>query len=776
MPPESSSTAARSADEEAGATPSLTSPTASSWDWALQELSHLTGWLDEWEEKRDGTARAEGRRLAAWEEAASPRLAEPRPFAPRHTRRHVRRRVSVNNETVAAWDCTAYPYPIQIIKGSSDTNYRTMQLNLGVGDFREIWQWTTDTDAHPTVQLNSQAYNVNDGTAYGLFSNSSSSDPDVAPGYVCRFSHLQDSAVCLCKAPYWGFTATITRDGTYYLAKQGGLEVHKLPAVHNLAYPTGSPAPASSLSTCGMTQVLSGRGTGGPINVANSGLTAADMEAAYDLTTDCTSCYMSSSIWTTDGSGTMLTWLPGGQNFADFIDFDYDGVTYLIALGSYDGSVWIIKLDGDGGGDVTGYAYSRVVVDYTGSTSSTRTMAGFGAGYRYGDRIYFSSNSGSGIFEVDYTSLTAVLDRTGADACGFNTTHVCSSVPMGSPAPVPVTLKWVAAAVAPTQSNDGFSCPEAADPFIAPRPPSQPPSPAPSPPPPSPPPSPPACYNERWTGLCITACNDCSCAGCTSHGSQTQSDCEAECSLTAGCTGYARHSGNGACRVYTDTLTLWTASTHSLYTCYGRDTCQPPSLPPPSPPPPLPPPPSSPPSPPSSPPPSPPPPSPPPSPPPPSPPPSPPPTPPPPSPPPPSPPPPSPPPPSPPPSPPPPLPSPPPPSPPPSPASPDFAFNEAVGFQLVTTETCQRGKAVRQVVGDSNACWPTSGALDFHSEAAMPPPPTPLPPDRHVPLPSEAWGCRAEATRPHLRLRHVWLGTSFPQMPSLPIDAFPYAR
>ena len=44
------------------------------------------------------------------------------------------------------------------------------------------------------------------------------------------------------------------------------------------------------------------------------------------------------------------------------------------------GSVLIVKLDGDGGGDVVGHAYSRVSVDYTRSTSSKRTMNGFGAG------------------------------------------------------------------------------------------------------------------------------------------------------------------------------------------------------------------------------------------------------------------------------------------------------------------------------------------------------------------------------------------------------------
>ena len=392
---------------------------------------------------------------------------------------------------VAPWDCTTYPYPIQIIKGTSDANYRTMQLNFADGDFTEIWQWTVDSAEQPTAQLNAQGYNTNDDIAYGLFSDSTSSDPDVAPGYFCRFSAVQNSAECLCQAPYWGNTATITSDGTYYLAREGGLEVQKLPDVHNIAYPVGSPVAVSSLSSCGFSNVLSGRGTGGVIDITAWGLTGADMEAAYGLPTDCTQCYMTTGIWTVDVAGTstgvMQTWKPGGQNMADFIDFEYNSINYLIGLGTYDASVWIIKLDG--AGDVTGYAYSRVVVDYTASTSSKRTMGGFGAGYRYGDRIYVRdpphphTNTGSGIFEVELASLQAVLDRTGDDACDFGKTsgsRVCAevnSLVAASPVPLPVTLKWVAPAVAPTQLNDGFNCPDVVDPFTCPaRPPDRRPS------------------------------------------------------------------------------------------------------------------------------------------------------------------------------------------------------------------------------------------------------------------------------------------------------------
>ena len=66
--------------------------------------------------------------------------------------------------------------------------------------------------------------------------------------------------------------------------------------------------------------------------------------------------------------------------YAHPLHFEYSGVTYLIGVGTYDATIFIVKLDGDGGGDVAGYSYSRTVVDYTGSGVSTRTMSGFGAG------------------------------------------------------------------------------------------------------------------------------------------------------------------------------------------------------------------------------------------------------------------------------------------------------------------------------------------------------------------------------------------------------------
>ena len=254
-----------------------------------------------------------------------------------------------------------------------------MQLNIAAGDFEEMWQWTENTASHPAAEINGIGYNVNDGIAYGMFSPSYPATHGTA--YLCRFSHVQNSAVCLCKAPHWGYTAAITRDGTFYLAKTGGSQIHKLESVHSIANPPSSPAPYSGLSDCNFQLVQQGRGTDGAVDVSNWGLSSSDMDTAYGIDPACVSCARSYlTVWTKDGSGMMTTWKPGGQSFADYIDFEYSGATYLIGLGTSDGSVAIIKLTGDGGGDVVGYAYSRVVVDYTDSSSSVRTMAGFGAG------------------------------------------------------------------------------------------------------------------------------------------------------------------------------------------------------------------------------------------------------------------------------------------------------------------------------------------------------------------------------------------------------------
>ena len=84
---------------------------------------------------------------------------------------------------------------------------------------------------------------------------------------------------------------------------------------------------------------------------------------------------------------TMQTWGPGNQKFSDIIDFDYGGTTYLIGVGQYDGSVWIIKLDGSG--DVEGFGEDlavRLGTDLRTLRQSLAAVAEFkGEVYGHGD-------------------------------------------------------------------------------------------------------------------------------------------------------------------------------------------------------------------------------------------------------------------------------------------------------------------------------------------------------------------------------------------------------
>ena len=281
---------------------------------------------------------------------------------------------------VQQWDCANHPYPVQILKEFGTTQYKTMSLNLIEKTFEQMWTWTQNTASQPTQDMNAMAYNVADGIAYGIFSPDLNTD-----SYLCRFDHTQNSAECLCKAPGWGNAATITSNGDYYYTN-GGPVKYVLQQVQNIPSPASSPADVSTLAPCGMTNLNSGMGTGGAIDVSSAGLTVSMMEAAYGgLSSDCTSsCYMANQgnghIWTKSG-GNMEYWKPGAQTVLDLIDWEYNGRTYLIGLGAYDGSVYMGRVAA-GGSALDGYAWSRVVMDYTAAPSGTTMTSfyGFGAG------------------------------------------------------------------------------------------------------------------------------------------------------------------------------------------------------------------------------------------------------------------------------------------------------------------------------------------------------------------------------------------------------------
>ena len=72
------------------------------------------------------------------------------------------------------------------MKPSGGTSYKMMQLDFAANSFSEMWTFGTQTASTPNSWMNSHAFNVNDGIAYGMFS-------DGTNYALCRFSHIPDS-------------------------------------------------------------------------------------------------------------------------------------------------------------------------------------------------------------------------------------------------------------------------------------------------------------------------------------------------------------------------------------------------------------------------------------------------------------------------------------------------------------------------------------------------------------------------------------------------------
>ena len=123
-------------------------------------------------------------------------------------------------------------------------------------------------------------------------------------GCICNSTH---------RAPLTRAALPALADGTYYLCT-GGTTIKKLANTHSMPSPP-SPAPTSSLPSCGMTTIINGKSTS-PItlDVSAWGLNAAAMNTAYGLTTSCATseCYM--NVWTynsgTDSAATRLEHSP----------------------------------------------------------------------------------------------------------------------------------------------------------------------------------------------------------------------------------------------------------------------------------------------------------------------------------------------------------------------------------------------------------------------------------------------------------------------------------
>ena len=132
---------------------------------------------------------------------------------------------------------------MQMLKRSSDSLYRLVELDIVRNEFNLLYNFTSE----PNAWMNGAAYNPVDGIAYAQFQYGTGN-----PRVLCRFSHWPNSQQCFCTTGSPSlYSATITSDGHYYLSP-GGNSFLKLADVANVTA-------SSPLSPCVTSTILSSK-------------------------------------------------------------------------------------------------------------------------------------------------------------------------------------------------------------------------------------------------------------------------------------------------------------------------------------------------------------------------------------------------------------------------------------------------------------------------------------------------------------------------------------
>ena len=290
---------------------------------------------------------------------------------------------------------------MQMLKRAGDSEFRLVELDILGNAYNTLYSFVTE----PNHDMNGAAFNPVDGIAYAQFQYTSQ-----AQRVLCRFSHLPSSQQCFCTTGTTQLnSATFTSDGHYYLSASGD-------RFQKLAFAAGVAA-SSPLSACAMTTILSSKSISS-LDTTAWGLSAAEATNLWGFSPV-------GSQWAYDDARDLLvSWNPSAQSFVDMVEFDHASTTYLVGSGTGDASLLMVRLDA--AGDADGFAYSRVRIRWNGYANPGGS-SGFGAAYRYGNHIYFSANSGRGIFKVDGDVLGRTLDLADANSCGWLTTHICGA-------------------------------------------------------------------------------------------------------------------------------------------------------------------------------------------------------------------------------------------------------------------------------------------------------------------------------------------------------------
>ena len=361
---------------------------------------------------------------------------------------------------VGAFDCASYPAPLQTVK--EDGTYHLMELHVPTGSYESLFTF----DAKYSY-INAAAYNTVDDIAYGKFTVGSGGS---ATDYLCKFSANPAAAPteCLCvlqaagqggvtTSPMGEINAGAFYEDTLYVSKSGK-SVYAVTGVSSIT-PT-----IPDLSECGGSWEDVVKSI--EIDISSLKLQKADLAAQFgwdqwEVAGGADQCYLK-TYTLGEGSDFVSTWSPMASNsYLDIVTLRAYGATYIVALGTEDATVLIIKLSSPG--VYAGFAFARPVIDWAGAKTTNAAgvagFSGFGAAFKYGDELYFAANSGVGVMKVDLDDLQDEIARCDQVENAWTSTHVCGLLAGHT---VKLTRQSPSLSVA---VNDGFNCETEPDAF-----------------------------------------------------------------------------------------------------------------------------------------------------------------------------------------------------------------------------------------------------------------------------------------------------------------------
>lgn len=300
-------------------------------------------------------------------------------------RRSTRTKHASAESSVEKFDCAKYPGPIQVMRNNKNgvaQHFDVKKLDIPTGTYELIyslhWSAASSLPKDETFTINGVAINPVDSKAYGAFKIGDAQEP----AYLVRFDEHRIEFVAQLRS--FSIVGSFSSEGDYYYICKGELHVAR-----QVASMAGRPDHTDTrLANFTLEESpLLARNELGEIRMADIVVYHGDLE----------------------GKGTESEYIIG---------LDFKNKKLFIAKDKDDTPFWIL------------------------STAGSSETKHYGAGWNFQGRVYFSGNTGSGVYEIPVAAINVNVDTS-------------------------VMLKKVGES-AKTGFNDGMNCIEAESPFPLP--------------------------------------------------------------------------------------------------------------------------------------------------------------------------------------------------------------------------------------------------------------------------------------------------------------------